>query len=290
MRSRANTFFAIFTSLLAGLLTAGCVGMRNAVSLPIVRSAAIDLAELPGDTTPIRIALLSDIHVGNFAMTQQRLSEIVQQVNAAEPDLVVLAGDFVTGETKDGTAKRALDLAPLAKLRAPQGVFAVLGNHDYWTDHKAIRKALANARVQVLENAAVRRGPFAIVGISDRFSGHDDIDRSVASAATVGGIPIAFTHSPDLSPDLPQQFHILLAGHTHCGQMVVPIIGPIVRYSRWHRLYDPKYRCGRVNDGDRSTFVTAGIGPGTVPLRFGAMPDWWIIEVKPKSSLVRTSS
>ena len=131
----------------------------------------------------------------------------------------------------------------------------------------------------MLENTVVRSGPFAIVGIGDRFSGHDDIAHSVARADAIG----AFAHSPDISPELPARFHILLAGHTHCGQIVVPLIGPIVRYSRWRRLYDPKFRCGRVDDTVRSTFVTAGVGSGALPFRFNAMPDWWLITLKPRS-------
>jgi hypothetical protein len=160
-------------------------------------------------------------------------------------------------------------------------VFAVLGNHDHWTDPEAIRTNLRRAGVRVLENNAIRRGAITIVGIGDRFSGYDDIARSVQRAATVGGIPVVFTHSPDLAPDLPKNMPVLFAGHTHCGQMVAPLLGPIVRYSRGRRLYDPKYRCGRVDEADRVTIVTGGIGPGELPLRFNTRPDWWLVELKP---------
>ena len=124
----------------SGLLTAGCVGFGNAMSVPIARTATVDLPGLPTGTKPVRIALLSDIHVGNLAMKPERLSEIVREVNEAAPDIVVLAGDFIVGEKKEGAAERALDLAPLADLRAPRGVYAVLGNHDHWTDPDAIRR------------------------------------------------------------------------------------------------------------------------------------------------------
>jgi predicted MPP superfamily phosphohydrolase len=283
MRHRKQKLIALSLILLCGLLTAGCVGLNNAVSVPHERRATVHLAGLHRETQPIRIALLSDIHVGNLAMTPDRLSDIVRRVNQAEPDIVVLAGDFIIGESKEGAAERALDLAPLAALRASGGVFAVLGNHDHWTDPDSIRQNLAKAGVQVLENTAVRRGPIAIVGIGDRFSGHDNIAGSAAQAAAVGGVPVAFTHSPDIFPELPQQFSLLLAGHTHCGQMVVPLFGPIVRYSQWRPLYNQKYRCGQIEEGDRSIFVTAGVGPGAVPLRFNAMPDWWLIELNPRS-------
>lgn len=280
MRLRHHRLWTTFAVGLAGLLGIGCIGFINATSVPIERQAIVDLAELPKGTKPVRIALLSDIHVGNIGMRLERLAAIIRAVNAARPDIVVLAGDFVVGEHKDGTAKRALDLAALARLRAPAGVFAVLGNHDHWTDPDAIRRNLAQAGIQVLENTAVRRGQLTLVGIGDRFSGHDDIAHAVAEADALGGTPVAFTHSPDLSPELPARFHILLAGHTHCGQVVAPLIGPIVQYSRWRRLYDPKFRCGRVDDMTRSTFVTAGVGSGTLPLRLNAMPDWWLVTVR----------
>ena len=280
MRRPRTKLLVILFLILASIGISGYVGVKNAMADPVKRAAFVELTELPGDVKPIRIALLSDIHVGNFVMRPERLSVIVDQVNKAKPDIVLLAGDFVIGESAEGTSQRALNLAPLAQLRAPGGVFAALGNHDHWTDVGAVRLNLEKAGVKVLENEAVRRGAIAIVGIGDRFSGHDDVAKAVANAKNVGGVPIAFTHSPDLSPDLPKNFPVLLAGHTHCGQMVAPLFGPIVRYSKWRRLYNPKYRCGMIRDDFRTTFVTAGVGSGAVPLRFGAMPDWWLITLR----------
>ena len=178
------------------VLVAGCVGVHNALSDPIRRTADIQLAELPKQSGSVRIALLSDIHVGNFVMTQKRLDRIVSEVNASRPDIVLLAGDFVIGESPDGAAARTLDLAPLKNLRARNGVFAVLGNHDHWTNPEAVQSALRKAGVIVLKNDAVRVGAIAIVGIDDRFSGHDDVARSMRQAEKIGGLPIAFTHSP----------------------------------------------------------------------------------------------
>lgn len=270
--------------LAAALIAVGAIGLSNAIATPIERVATVALDGLRKGATPIRVALLSDIHVGNIGMRPARLAQIVRGVNAARPDLVVLAGDFVIGEQKAGAATRALDLAPLAGLRARGGVYAVLGNHDHWTDPAAIRQNLARAGVRVLENAAIRSGPLALVGIGDRFSSHDDIARSVARADAVGGVPLAFTHSPDIAPDLPKRFQVVMAGHTHCGQVVLPWVGPLVRTSRGHRLYDPRYRCGRIDSAGRSVFVTGGVGSGTLPLRLGAMPDWWLVELTPPAA------
>jgi uncharacterized protein len=258
------------------------VGMKNALAVPIERKAAVGIATLTNDTSPLRVALLSDIHLGNRGMDSNRLVEIVAQVNESRPDLILIAGDFVTGESQVQAAQIASGLtAPLSRLNARLGVFAVLGNHDNWTAPDVIRASLNKAGIVVLENEAARREAFAIVGVGERFSGHDDVARSTRAADRVGGVPIIFSHSPDIAVDLPDRFPLLLAGHTHCGQMVLPWLGPIVRYSRWKRLYDPKYQCGRITDRNRVTFVTAGLG-GTVPVRINAMPDWWLISVNPE--------
>ncbi|WP_137912656.1 metallophosphoesterase [Rudaea sp.] len=270
---------------LAALTTLILIGIGNARSTPVMRETTLHLAGLPSSSRSLKIALLADIHLGNRGMTPERLGEIISEVNTSQPDLILLAGDFVTGHDASGAADRAAGLtAPFARLRAPLGVLAVLGNHDHWTAPDAVRAALAEAGVTVLENQAVRRGPFAIVGIGDRFSGHDDAPSSLAAAHSIGGVPIVLTHSPDIAPDLPASQPLVLAGHTHCGQVVLPWIGPLVMYApsdHWRQLYNPRYRCGIVRDGARTTVVTAGVGSGTFPLRLGALPDWWLITLEP---------
>ncbi len=175
---------------------------------------------------------------------------------------------------------------PLARLRAPLGVIAVLGNHDHWTDPAAIRAALEKAGIIVLDNDAARRGPLAILGVGDAFSGHDDIARTMAAAARIGGLPVVLTHAPDLVHKLPTALPLILAGHTHCGQIVLPWIGPPIArspFQHWKPLYDPRYRCGIVTDPGRQVIVTAGLGSGTAPIRIGAPPDWWLLTLGPPS-------
>jgi len=261
------------------------VGMSNARSKPVMRQTTLHIPGLPVGSLPMTVALLADIHLGNRGMTQDRLFEIVNQVNTSRPDLILLAGDFVTGHDAQGAAEHAAGLTqPLAHLRAPLGVAAVLGNHDHWTAPGAVRAALNKAGIAVLENQAVRRGPFAVVGIGDRFSGHDDASSSLVAASSIGGVPIVLTHSPDAVPDLPASLPLVLAGHTHCGQVVLPWIGPLMMHAptdHWRQLYNPRYRCGIVRDGARTTIVTAGVGSGTSPIRIGALPDWWLVTLEP---------
>jgi predicted MPP superfamily phosphohydrolase len=267
------------------LAAALVIGSINAQSTPIMRTASVQMRGLRPDASPIRIALLSDIHLGNPSMTPHRLSQIVDQVNAANPDIILIAGDFVTGHEASGAAERARGLeGPLTQLSARYGKAAVLGNHDHWTNPAAIRAALSKANILVLHNQAARLGPLTIVGVGDRFSGNDDIALSLKAARALGGPAIVLTHSPDLVLSLPSTFPLVLAGHTHCGQVVIPGLGPLLTRApkaQWRELYAPRYRCGLVREPGRTTIITGGLGSGTTPIRLGAMPDWWLITVHP---------
>ena len=97
-------------------------------------------------------------------------------------------------------------------------------------------------------------------------------------------MPVLLTHSPSIVTGLPAGFPLVLAGHTHCGQVVLPWVGPLLNHSpraQWRRLYDPRYRCGLDRDRGRLTIVTAGVGSGTMPVRLGAVPDWWLVTLHP---------
>lgn len=280
-RARRLLSAGLAAALTAGLGTA--IGLREAVADPEIRKADVPLPGWPAGEKPLSIALLADIHLGNRAMDVRRLNAIVDQVNGAHPDLVLIAGDFLVGHDAAGAAGRAAELQkPLRRLRARMGALAVLGNHDHWTAPDFVKRLLARAGLVVLTNGAVRRGPLAVIGIDDAFSGHDDVGSAMASWKAAGGIPIVLTHSPDLVHRLPAGIPLLLAGHTHCGQVVIPGAGALITRSplqRWRALYDPRYRCGIVRDGDRTTIVTSGLGSGTFPIRLGARPDWWLIRV-----------
>lgn len=273
---------AVTLVLLAGGLIAR--GLAEAVESPVERRATFILPDWHGDAQPMRVALLADIHLGNRAMTSARLRSVVAQVNQTHPDLVLIAGDFVTGHGPVGAVDRAKELkAPLSALHARFGVIATLGNHDYWTDPNAIRRSLEGAGVTVLENAVVNLGSLVVIGVGDEFSGHDDLAKAMASAAKLNGYRIILTHTPDLARELPPAPAVVLAGHTHCGQVVLPGWGPVLSrspFDHWKRLYDPHFRCGLIREGAWDVVVTAGLGSGSSPIRIGAPPDWWLITLK----------
>jgi predicted MPP superfamily phosphohydrolase len=266
-------------ALLFALFLGWC--FREATSDPIIRRAEL---AIPGLERPMTIALLSDIHTGSPAMGEKRLARIAGQINALRPDLVVIAGDFIFGHDPSGAAKRGEALvSPLRQIRAPLGVAAVLGNHDYWTGAPAVRDQLGRAGVTLLENQAVLRGPIALGGISDDFTGHANVAETLRAARALGKPIVLLTHSPDVAPELPADAPLLLAGHTHCGQVLFfgrHVVPPVSRYGT-------RYRCGVVREGARTVVVTAGLGTSGVPFRLGAPPDIWLLTLVPAQGLAR---
>lgn len=164
-------------------------------------------------------------------------------------------------------------VAPLARLRPRLGTFAVLGNHDHWADAPGARRALARAGIRLLENDAAVAGPLVIGGLGDDFTRRDDLPLTLVTMRTLPGIPILLGHSPDPFAELDGEPTLMLAGHTHCGQIAPWPIGPIVTESR----YGTRYACGIVREGGKVLVVTAGLGTSGLPLRMGAPPDLWLL-------------
>lgn len=225
---------------------------------------------------PMRVVLLSDMHVATPGDTPARLRETVARVNALHPDLVLLAGDFLSTETPAFAAPPGEVVSIIAGLRARLGVVAVLGNHDYGRGHSALETGLERAGITLLRNQAVRRGPLAILGIGDSYTGHADARRALIAARTLGVLPVVLSHEPDVAAKLDPSLKLVLAGHTHCGQVSPWPIGPIVTAS----AYGKRYACGLIREGERLTLVGAGLGTSSLPIRLGAVPDFWVIDFR----------
>jgi uncharacterized protein len=255
-------------------------GYWNATRDPIIRTASLTVDEWTPSQPPVKILLLSDTHVAGPDMPPERLERLVRRFNALKPDLVLIAGDLVSEKrlaTHLYTASEVV--APLGKLEAPLGVIVAPGNHDHWFDPKALRTELEAVGLTVLQNSAVMRGPLVIGGIDDDFTGHDDIPATYAAMAKLPQAPrILVSHSPDVVPDLPAPVYAVFAGHTHCGQIVLPLVGAISYVSR----YGDRFACGAINDNGQRVFVGAGLGTSILPLRYGAVPDAWLVTLGPK--------
>jgi uncharacterized protein len=255
-------------------------GYWNATRDPIIRTASLGVDNWAAGEPPIKILLLSDIHVAGPDMPPERLSRLVRRFNALKPDLVLIAGDLVSEKrvaTRIYTAGEIV--APLGKLKAPLGVIITPGNHDHWFDPAALRKELRALGLTVLQNEAVMRGSLVIGGVDDDFSGHDNVPATYAAMERLPNGPrVLLTHSPDIIPELPSPVAAVFAGHTHCGQIVLPLVGALSYVSR----YGDRFACGKIDDNGQPVFVGAGLGTSILPLRYGAAPDAWMVTIGPK--------
>lgn len=273
------TLLRLFLFLLLAGLGLLAWSYRTAIADPVVREADVALAGWPAGQAPVRALLISDLHVAGPDMPPSRLADIVEEIRELRPDLVLVAGDLVS-DKKWATRRYPLSeaVAPLARLRPPLGIFAVLGNHDHWRNAQEARSALAAAGVRVLDNEAARAGPLAIGGLADAFTGRDDLAATLAAMDRIGGVGLLLSHSPDPFPALPSRIGLMLAGHTHCGQIRLPLVGAISTMSE----HGERYACGRIDERGRTLIVTAGLGTSIVPLRLGAAPDMWLVRIGPE--------
>lgn len=257
------------------------IGYRNATAQPLVRRLTLTVQEYPATAGPLRIALFSDVHVHGPDMPPERVARIVDQINALHPDIAIGTGDFVGNSLIGRHYSVDEAIAPLGKLRARLGAYAVLGNNDYNAGASDVTRALERAGIRVLADDAVKVGPIALGGRDGRlYPSPVPLKAARARADTAlrrtAGMKILATHRPDEFAFSPLSTILVLAGHTHCGQIVLPLIGPIVTGSDFGR----RYSCGVIHDGSRTLVVTAGLGTSYVPLRFGAPPDIWLITLR----------
>lgn len=241
----------------------------------------LELPGWPADCSGLRVAILADLHVGSPWNGVAKLERIVAATNAAGVDLVVLPGDFVIHDVVGGTLVEPKAIAAgLAPLRAPLGVYAVLGNHDWWFNGEGIRAALEANGIRVLQNEAVQIGGpgqacrFSLAGLGDLWNGRPDV-RTTLRRLPEDGAVIAITHNPDLFPRLPRRVALLIAGHTHGGQVALPVLGRLIVPSR----FGERFAIGHVVEDGRHLFVASGLGTSILPVRFRVPPEVSILEL-----------
>jgi len=240
----------------------------------VVRPARISLPEWPAGWEGLRVAAISDIHAGSPHVGYAQLEHLVSTTNEQRPDLVVLLGDYVCRRTpQEGVEKPENLAATLSALRAPLGVVAVLGNHDWWLDGERMRRAFEGAGIRVLDNEALRldRGgePLWLVGVADALTRIPRVEYALRTVPPEDPV-VLLTHNPDLfDHEVPDRVVLTLAGHTHGGQVRLPFIGsPIVPSA-----FGQRYVEGVVVEGRRTLFVTPGIGTSVLPIRLGVPPE-----------------
>jgi hypothetical protein len=234
----------------------------------------------PSEQSGLEIALLSDLHVGSPFNGVEKLEEIVRSVNRARPDIVLLAGDYVvSGVWGSEFVPPETTARVLERIEAPLGSFAVLGNHDHWYDGRRVRASLEARGIRVLEDECLRieEGDFDfwLVGIGDLWETKPDVG-SILEGVPRGASAIAFTHNPDLFPEVTDRVALTLAGHTHGGQVDFPVWGRPVVPSR----FGERYARGHVVENGRHLFVTSGLGTSILPVRFRVPPEIAILRVE----------
>lgn len=261
-------------SLLVALLTIKA-------TTPIEQQKQLSVSFYPEVLQPwqgFRIAVLSDIHLANAEKDVDRLKMLLAQVVAEQPSLVVLLGDYIDSSTDPDTHDGIRDSFTKA-LALLDGLptALVLGNHDSWTDYDKWVEALSTGQAHLLENKVVTldtaQGRVCVRGIGDSFSGHN---KTLAFPSDCDALPrLTLTHDPAgaLEPEIKG---LVLAGHTHCGQISLPLIGAL-----WIPSNAPREAsCGFWRDESRVLFTSGGIGASILPLRFGAQAGWDLLTIE----------
>lgn len=233
------------------------------------------LALLPPGAAPLRVGFISDLHIG--PTTPLALLEAAfGRLSRARLDLLLLGGDYVYLDAERRTAEvlaRLVESVPAARK------FAVLGNHDLWTDHATLERALERAGVELLINRGVpldaAHGPIALVGIDDPWTGRPDCERAVQPLQHVKTL-LVLCHSPDglpsalravaALPEAPASLYV--CGHTHGGQIATPW-GPIVVPGDMGK----KYPHGLHHLPPFHLHVSRGVGATDLPMRAYALPE-----------------
>jgi uncharacterized protein len=280
------------TSLGAGTSAYG-FGVEPAFKLHVARYAL--RPNNWSDGLKLRIAALSDIHASEPYMSAARIREIVALTNTLSADIIVLLGDYVVGS---GAHYRKLPYeewtGELANLKAPLGVFAILGNHDWWQYGENRQKsadevsaALRSANITVLQNKALKLQkdgqPFWLAGLGDQLAflewathtikGADDLPATLAQITDNAPV-ILLAHEPDIFVKVPTRVSLTMSGHTHGGQIRIMGWSPIIP-SR----YGNRFAYGHVNEGGRDLLVTGGLGVSRIPVRIGVPPEIMLVNL-----------
>jgi predicted MPP superfamily phosphohydrolase len=251
----------------AGLaLWAGWIEPRRLV----VRDVELAVPYWPASLDGLRAGVVSDLHAGVLHAGVREIRRAVDALNACEPDVHLLLGDYL-----DASQVLKRRLAPevvageLARLRAPLGTVAVIGNHDWRNSGDRMWRALEAVGITVLEDRAVEtsRG-FWIAGMADMRHRRPNVRRALREVPEDAPV-IVLSHDPDLFPRLPERVALTLSGHTHGGQIAIPVL----RRPMMPSHYGERYARGHIVEDGRHLLVTSGIGTSGLPIRLLAPPE-----------------
>jgi len=243
-----------------------------------VKNISVNIPNWHNEHKDLKIAVLSDFHIGFGHMDRKRLAEIIKIANSKDPDLVFLLGDYVNVSAEN--EKYLSYLEDFKNFRAKYGVFAVLGNHESWEVRHKIRYFIKKAGVNILENRAEKKTindkSFWIAGIEDLNTGYPDLKRVMHQIKNKKEPVLLLSHNPDIFEQVPERISLTLAGHTHGGQIYVPFLVRLLTPSRFGK----KFLKGHVVQDGRHIFISSGLGTTILPARFLVPPEIVILKLE----------
>lgn len=267
--NRVNLALLAFAAVLA------TVGMAGGTGVPRVKEETISVNHLPDGADGLTVAVLADLHVDGITRAD-RIRKIVERTNALNPDIVIIAGDFV-----DGTVPvHGVDLRPLADLKARYGVFGVPGNHEYYSGYEEWMEFLPTLGIRMLHNEHVQTGGGAVVlaGVTDPVAGImgkevPDIRKALAGAPEKG-VRILAAHQPRLAPEAAEHgVDLQVSGHTH-GGMIAGIDRLVARFNEG-------FVSGLYTVGGMKLYVSNGAGIWNgFPIRIGVPSEIVLIRLR----------
>ena len=263
------------------LLTMGgtAYGFFVEPNLFAVENVRLKLKRLPTAFSGIRVAQISDIHIGG-RMNRDRLKEVADLLQKETPEVLLITGDFLIGHQFNEASQKFLQdlidvLSPLAKSIP---TFAVPGNHDYWTNIDAVRQMLVKCGITDLTNSVftlARDGTHLhLCGVDDWWEGKPRLGL-ITKQIGEEGAAILLAHEPDFADKSAAtgRFDLQISGHTHGGQIVLPFVGPPVL-----PYLGRKYPSGLYTIGEMYQYTNRGIGMARFPFRWNCRPEITIFE------------
>ncbi len=238
-----------------------------------VREVRLSLPRLPHPFSGFRLVLISDIHLGFYFGTRE-LTKVVAVINSLAADVVCFTGDFLDTRAFPGALNAVAPV--LTGLKAPFGKFAVLGNHDYRAGARQVIRELSRGGFHLLlnEHVVLEKGNehLYVIGLEDILVGKPSLAGAMAGIP-VGTCRILLVHEPDYADETEKyDIDLQLSGHSHGGQVCLPLVGPLASST-----LGKKYRTGLYRVGNLALYTNQGLGTTVLPVRFLCRPEITLI-------------